>query len=388
LLPWKGSVRNQRTTTFLLDQDNSSYSMDHGVCAMWETKKGDASATISLAHAYASEATPIPTIEIHFKLKLKVLEFSMCTLALSCGALMKCPGKWMGQWFMAAMQDSANDSLLFGQDQISMIELEAVFMPEDQSLGTSFVSIGQHEQAPVDSDTDLNVPMTSGDVFSEKTYAKVEAMISSQGKTMNDKLVPSGKAHLLRVKKFWKPASCGQCTKSLLGWRQTSFRCEACGLDCCSDCRLHVDVQLPCGSSKAVEIVGKLIQNKLTMRKFLEAMAPVDEEYEQRKREPGGGELSLAETRTETGTLSRVAADESGRVGVLKLNVIRACVFRKAISPVTEPQEVTEHTGELRPGDYYVRVFRTGSGGSSRTRTIPSSGILKFEETSEMRLDV
>ena len=148
-------------------------------------------------------------------------------------------------------------------------------------------------------------------------------------KADDDSTVVSKKPHLLRYKKFWKPASCAQCSTSLLGWRKISFRCEACGLDCCSDCRVHLDVQIPCGSAKATEIVKNAFQNKLTVSKFLEAMAPVDKTYEQKKRDVDSGtfdaDSSLADTRAETLTTLRT---EKSRIGVLRMSVARACVFR------------------------------------------------------------
>ena len=395
LEPWKGRSRTERRTTFVFDQDTSSF--DNGVCAMWDDNKDDSTSTISLVHAYASETTPIPTIKMQLMLSpMKLLEFSMCSLTLPCHALMRCPGKWSRQWFLAEMQDAkaSSDSKLFGEDQTTMVEVEAVFEPDGQTLGSSFLSIGQHHQAD-DDDEDEETETeeaTPNDSSSNFIGAKTEtdpSMEVPSVKADDDDVVPPKKPHLLRVKKFWKPASCAQCSASLLGWRRTSFRCEACGLDCCSDCRLHLDVQIPCGSAKAIAIVGKAIQNKLTVSKFLQAMAPVDETYEQKKREVDSGTVdgdsSLADTRTETLTTQRA---ERTRIGVLKMSVVRACVFRDPLPAISEPEEVHDNKGELRPGDYYVRVCRTGTEGSSRTRTIPSAGQLQFEESSEMRLDV
>ncbi|CAB9499353.1 C1 [Seminavis robusta] len=393
LSPWKGSARTRKTTTFLLDQEANSF--DHGVCALWDDK--EVGSTVSLVHAYASEATPVPTLKLQLMMSpMNMLEFSMCSLSLPCDDLMKCPGQWTRQWFLAEMSDvkTSNDGQFFGEDHRAAMELEAIFVPEDRSLGYSFLNLGQLSETQFDEDSVVIDPSASDPTKIEKSGAvksqeiDVERTAEAQEK---DELAPAGTPHLLRIKKFWKPAHCAQCSTSLFGWNKASFRCEACGVDSCGDCRLHLDVQLPCGSSRAADIVSKAIQNKLTVTRFLETMAPVDEVYQERKQREKlwpDGEMSMADTRTvtESGTLSGTRV-EKGRVGVLKLNVARACVFGDSLSPVAEPDEVTNHQGELRPGDYYVRVCRTDSDGFARTRSIPSDGNLKFEETSEMRLD-
>jgi hypothetical protein len=389
LLPWKGRARTGSRTTFLLEQEDSA--VDHGVCASWDDNEAYTAAALSLVHAYASEATPIPTLHIQLMLRpLKLLEFAMCSLTLPCDALMKRPSERIRQWFLAEMPDvkTTNDGDVFGEDQRSMIEIEAVFVPDDQSLGSSFISLGQINDFQEVEDS-ANLELCSPDLSKDKVDAATDLLAAKTEIDVDNDLVPASKHHLLRVKKFWKPATCAQCSSSLFGWGKASFGCEVCGLDCCGDCRVHLDVQIPCGSSKAIEIVGKAIQNKLTVSKFLEAMAPVDEDYEVKKREesfsPQDGDLSLTDTKTELGTVTR---GEKGRVGVLKLSVARACVFSEPLSAVTEPDDVVSHQGEMRSGDYYVRVCRTDSESSARTRTIPSGGRLKFEEASEMRLDV
>ena len=385
LLPWKGRFRSERRATFVLDQE-SSPSFDHGVCVQWDDKKGDASATISLIHAYAGDATPVPTILINLVLSpVKMLQFSMCSLTLPCDALMKTPGKWRRQWFLAEMQErkNDNDNKLFSEEQTALVEVEAVFVPDDQRFGSSFVSIGQ-SRAVQDHDEDESSNASNS---AEIPEAKTPLATNAEQDNEDDNFIAATKPHLMRVHRFWKPASCSLCSKSLMGWGKQSFRCEVCGLDCCSDCRLHVDLQLPCGSEKATERTGKLIQNKLTISSFLETMAPVDDSYEQKKRELStiDGDTSLTDTRSLTTHTTR---GDRGRIGVMKMNIARACVFESILPATTEPDELVKHTGALRPGDYYVRVCRTGAEGSARTRTIPSPGRLKFEESNEMRLDV
>jgi len=367
------------------------------------------SSTVSLVHAYASETTPIPALNIKLVLKaMRMIEFSICSLTLPCHALMRCPGRPMRQWFLAEMQDAkvSKDSNLSDDDKTTMIEIEAVFEPEDQALGASFLSIGQNnnensEKDKVEEEDDffeaegLAGYGSSALLMDSKTISgsKSSLCMDVSQRADDDSSIPqpsSKKPHLLRVKKFWKPASCAQCSASLMGWRKTSFRCEVCNLDCCEDCRLHLDVQIPCGSSKAKEIVGNAIQNKLTVGNILMAMAPVDESYDQKKRDgdtvTSDGGLSLADTKTETLTTHRAA--ERTRIGVLRLSVAKACVFQSTLPSVTAPEDVQKNKDDLRPGDYYVRVRRTGVEGSSRTRTIPSNGLLKFEDSGEMRLDV
>ena len=401
LEPWKGRSRTEQSKTFVLDQDTSA--VDHGVCATWDdTENGTISKMISLVHAYENELTPIPTLKIQLMLRaMKLMEFSMCSLTLPCTALMRHPGAWARQWFLAEMQDAkaSDDSNFFGENQTTMVELEAVFEPDEQAFGSSFLSIGQHHQTEdeeeAEEETEEETEAGEGapnenSVRFIDARAEIESIHEGASvKADDDSTVVSKKPHLLRYKKFWKPASCAQCSTSLLGWRKTSFRCEVCRLDCCGDCRGHLDIQIPCGSVKAIEIVGKAIQNKLTVSKFLEAMAPVDESYEQKKREVDtgifDGDSSLADTRAETLTTLRA---ERTRIGVLRMSVARACVFREPLPSITEPEEVQNSKAELRPGDYYVRVCRTGTEGSSRTRTLASRGQLQFEDSSEMRLDV
>lgn len=381
LLPWKGKARTNGITTFLLDHEHALD--DHGVCAQWED-----SHTVSLVHAYASEATPLPTLKMELTCPMALLEFSICSLSLPCDILMKRPGSWTRQWFVTSVPDVKNNQMFEGQ--IPMLEIEAVFMPEDKSLGVSFVALDKSNKLASSDELDIDlVPSRDRADTLESSVHSLTAKHYEADKDGEVELAPSGMPHLLRYKKFWKPATCGQCSTSLLGWKTKSFRCEACGIDCCEDCRVHLDVQIPCGSSQCIQIVSTAIQNKLTLTSFMDAMAPIDKEYA-KKREllnpSTDAELSLTDTRTEGGTISR--AGEKGRIGVLKLNIAKACVFSSPLPAASEPEEVIGHDTELRSGDYYVRVCRSGSVSSARTRTIPSGGKLKFEEASEMRLDV
>ena len=79
--------------------------------------------------------------------------------------------------------------------------------------------------------------------------------------------------HLLRIVNLWMPHSCAVCQKILVG-RNAGFHCEECGIQCCSDCRLHIDIQIPCGS----ETAKKKTAPKLNMNSLLSIVAP-DEAY-------------------------------------------------------------------------------------------------------------
>ena len=62
-------------------------------------------------------------------------------------------------------------------------------------------------------------------------------------------------------------------------WTQIALRCEVCKVDCCDDCRLQVDIQLPCESDVAVKAVDDAIQNRLTFDKLLNVIAPFDDSH-------------------------------------------------------------------------------------------------------------
>jgi C2 domain len=202
--------------------------------------------------------------------------------------------------------------------------------------------------------------------------------------------------HLLRADTYWVPGSCAVCERVLIG-RNGGFHCEQCGIDCCGDCRLNVDIRVPCGSDAAQEFVEKIQKAKLSLSGLLNYVAP-DEAFEQKRI----GEESMHQSRhnpsetVHTGNShEKATSDSPGEtppIGCFRVDVVKACLFQQNLPAWEEiPYDAYESDGTgkssskppVRKGDYYVRVSTTDSNKTLRTPTLQNTGMPHFQ-SSEM----
>jgi hypothetical protein len=240
--------------------------------------------------------------------------------------------------------------------------------------------------------------------------------------------------HLLQITNFrFTPAFCCVCGKNLLSmhylsalpvlsssWTRntassrnasssssSSWRCERCLVDCCDDCRLQVDVSLPCGSNQAIQAVSNAVQNKFTFDTILNAVAPTTTN-EGMKHNDASSNLESSrrrEDQSERTMPDHIDISEEGKdntkqgIGILNICFQRVHILKDALPAETDPITIIEQVHpQLRSGDYYIRIHWSGGGNqivmmgdheqtlnSVRTRTIQrSSGQLNFSFDNEV----
>jgi hypothetical protein len=325
----------------------------------------------------------------------------MCFLTLSCRSLMRDPLVPKRQWLVTQLQEENGESVSAVDDRIPLIQIEATFEPAESikvglpdladdlevestaSVDRAFV--GEESSRPTASvasspKVQLEDPSRSDVSFSLDSRRKGQA-----------KAVPS-KPHMLRLIKFWTPANCCVCNQSIASglWTKKAYHCEECGVDCCGDCQLHVDIQLPCGSDLARRAVEKSIQKTFTLSNILHFVAPVDELLSKKLQEetalPSVPSISKGET-TIVASSSRIDEEVRG-IGTLKLNFVQAHIFEDHLPAETEHSTVIDReAARFRSGDYYIRIAWTGTHKTARTRTIQGTGRPRFE-TGEMCFNV
>ena len=350
LAPWKGKVRGEPTIAF----------EHNGVCVKWDAL--DETIGCSMVHAWNSEDTPIPTIKLELLFKpIQMLEFSMCSLDLSCQSLMTQPGLWKKQWCQATVSSARQEKGSTVTGHTPLVLVEAAFFPATDEEDEELDKFDEANHQGVDSCGDPSTRMDDGSSLRSSYQLKAKSNV-----------------HLLKLQSFWRPARCSVCKKSLIGWKR-AFRCEACNIDCCGDCQLQIDLQIPCGSQVAKAAVEKSIQNKMTIDKVLTTIAPVDEHGS--KRRPIGVPV---EQDDDSNRFS-----EKRRIGNFRIQVHRACLFETPLPLETEPITVFDESNyaNLRHGDYYVRVSCKGSSSSNRTKTVQNTGKPKFDSP-EMVFDL
>ena len=178
--------------------------------------------------------------------------------------------------------------------------------------------------------------------------------------------------HRFGVKTFRTPAACCVCRKSIMSvlLKTKAFHCEQCGVDCCADCHLQVDVKLPCGSYSAQEAVARVIQNKLSVDKIMRVVAPVVK--------PKQEEVVQSGNTTRVGSESSIG--ESMGIGTLSLQFIQAFALGKPCRPDSDLNVLLRKNNiTFVTGDYYMRVTAIESGDTARTHMIQNSGRPKFE---------
>ena len=270
LKPWKGKVRTRQTIAFHGPLE------ENGVCAKWDETDN---MPLSMLHAYSSDESPTP--EIHLDLKfspLGVLSFTMARLSLKCEALLMNPNNALKRWFT---MDCSNGSCK--DDQRPLVQIEAMFIPLDEST-SAYPALKDDMSIPRNASDDLasntsHALSTAGDP-SEGHARKKQSSIGEDalsfttgaGSTQQRNIVT--KRHRLTLKTFRIPARCCVCHKVITSGirKRESFRCEECHVDCCGDCRLHVDIKLPCGSSEAKDAVAGAVQIKFRIESLMQVL--------------------------------------------------------------------------------------------------------------------
>ena len=353
LLPWNGKVRGEPAVTF---RQNS-------VCVKWDAL--NEATGCSMVHSWNSHDTPVPTIKMELLFKpMRVLEFTMCSLDLSCEPLLAQPGVWKKQWCQTTLSLQAYQDLSVA-DHIPLVLVEAAFFPasyqdDDETEKDGEISVFENATSEPPS-----IRHDDGSSLKSSYYLKAKS-----------------KTHLLKLLSLWMPANCAVCKRSVVGWKR-AYRCEACSIDCCSDCQLQIDLQIPCGSALAKNAVQSSLQKKMTVENMIATMAPVDETYGKRSWEQAEDSKELL---TE---YDKRLATQTRRIGKFRIQVHQAYVFETPLPMETEPSTVFDNSRrtKLRRGDYYARVSCLGSSTFNRTRTIQNTGKPKFD-AAEMVFDL
>ena len=415
LPPWKGRIRTRKTRAF-------AGSRRRGVSTDWS----DGETAISMVHAYSSEESPIPSIKIEIVFStLGLFEFKMCSLTLPCEMLLRQPMFPRRQWFQT-VPDSKETA-----ENIPLLQVEAMFEPEEktvssllsapmevvevrrrsstddasmlESTSSALASVTAStiqtrlppSRQPSLSDRSLQPVLETGSSNEEKEGKIVIVKKSSQQTTQQqEEATTSGgksdlsvslasyrkmtstvstKGHLLRTKTFYTPAWCSVCGGNIMSgiWKVLSFHCEQCGIDCCSDCRLQVDVQLPCGSEEARKAAEEAAEAQFTTDKLLNWVAPIEESINQLTH----GSL---ESKSDSPN-ARLSDDEPG-IGKIKFSFVQAFVLQNPL-PADADVDIEPPVMNLKRGDYYIRVGRSDTMKTSRTRTVQRTTRPQFDSS-------
>ena len=364
LPPYSGKVKTTRKPAFL-----STY--EHGVCVKWDHDDG----LCSMVNSWNSFESPVPSIQIALMfspLGMGLLDFTMCSLKLSCEVLMKAPGTWKSQW----CQMSLPSSMLGDTPPNPLIKLEAMFVPTnvdgkptDPSM-PSTVPVKKVIMSPIRTPKPVHpvtMELSSRPEPTDKRKLPTPPNLNEESRleldnglqdSVSEEMTTANEAsaHLLRISSFWVPTSCHVCSKILVGYNK-GFECEACRTICCEDCRLNVDLELPCGSDEARYKVDSSIRNKMSVGNIMAVVAP-DKLY--------------AEQRKESSVPLVVEAQIDTSIGSLKFQFRRACLFQQALSPIASPETVFRASHPTREGEYYCRITSSVGGKSVRTRPVYS----------------
>jgi hypothetical protein len=153
-------------------------------------------------------------------------------------------------------------------------------------------------------------------------------------------------------------------------WKFKGYQCEVCNLDCCSDCLLRIDVEMPCGSKEAQNQVNKLQNSRFSLTRVYDMIAP-----------PKDGPKS-SDTNKENDDPN---PDDKHQlrihgVGKMHLKIKQACIYSEQFAPEAEIKHILASGDRwLRKGDYYVRVSWTGSTDTKRTKTVFQTSKPRFD---------
>lgn len=380
LPPWKGKIKAPSGQTY-------KGPSTAGTCFRWSNQdsmneNAEESTCFSMIHTYNNEQTPVPTIMIQVKdVSYSMFEKDLFYIPLCCKPLMKRPCVWRRRWCIADSINGKRRNLdtvhnecvmenTFRDMTMPLILLEAVFEPTNFSdAHPKSVQFNEYDR------TEVLAPDESS-YFSESpnrrhvTFSEVSSVSSSTAgisiPTLGRKGLSSA-PHLFRIASTWKPGHCSVCSVSTGLWSRY-YQCEVCGLDCCNDCQLRVDLELPCGSEAAEIKVKQAKESKITFRRVMAILAPIGEE-EQTKNTNMPSPKEAVETKT---------------VGILKLQVHRAVLFQRTFSAdidIVDMYKIRDRWS--RVGDYYIRIsWSDGDGDNKRTKTVfqTSSPIFESDE--------
>ena len=402
LPPWSGRVRTDRVAAF-------SSTLAHGVCVRWDQQTSDTAGLCSMVNAWSSDESPVPSIKIELMfspLGIGLFEVSMCTLNLGCEVLMQSPDTWKSEWCQATMSaphdSGARKEFKIGS-RVPLIHVEAMFSPtlarkdssnllvtsEENSASTD-IRIFQNDEPADEHRFVIQPPPTvardsaSDDLTETSTIKSAGGEVASVATNVPIVMNSESKPHHLRIQSFWMPASCHVCARIIVG--RKGFHCEQCGIYCCKDCRLNVDLQLPCGSESARAAVEESIQSKLTVGNLMAIVAPLDASSGNKlpASKPNHIEQLADVNINGPSPIHRLDDfDEADAIGRLNLEVIRACLFEQVL-PADKDVSTVDTGIKLRRGDYYARVTCSGTNSTARTRTLQNVGMPKFD-ADEMR---
>ena len=219
---------------------------------------------------------------------------------------------------------------------------------------------------------------------SKDDEASLSGLSFSQNSLGGSKNRIQHKSHLFKLKTHYTPAICCVCNSSIRSGfaRTVAYNCEACGLDCCADCRLQVDVEFPCGSDLASKAIAESIQTKLSTHSILSVVAPMNESSE-RALDPD----YVSSAKKGHSMLTREITEplgEAAGIGTMKVKFVQAAAFKNPLSSLADLSLEDQRTSqELIEGDYYLRITRTGISESARTSTVQRSSQPQFDESME-----
>ena len=397
LPPWKGRIRSENVVTY-------KGPSKAGICARWdkakkkkynETEKDEdldpwmdndenegenEMACISMVHTYNSEDTPVPNISIELKDLALMFEREVCSLTLSCEPLMSQPGQFLQRWCSAADTSNATKPKTREDGESSNLAPVPIFLVEACFEPTNFGETQSDGGEEIDFETEVIDQMayegeardrfdTHHDTLENvsPTHSVKTKLSLRQASKRRLKLRP----HMFINYSSLRPTYCALCN-TMIVWKLKGYQCEICRLDCCADCQLRVDVDLPCGSEKAKESVKKLSESKFTLSKIYDAVAPKKDV----ESEPSSIKMDLEKvTRS-----SRETIDWRDGVGTFTIRINKGCLFRHCFPPETDLKHILEASDRwLRSGDYYTRVSWTDSTKTRRTKTVFQSAKPRFD---------
>ena len=393
LPPWKGRIRSEKVVTY---KGPSSA----GVCARWDksskekkdhgTEKGeeadpwmdndqhgeeDKMACISMVHTYNSEDTPVPNISIELKDLALMFERDVCSLTLSCEQLMSQPGKFLRRWCSVKEASNATTAEQKKKKKEPVFLVEACFEPtnfgdtNDDGRVENDLEIEMIDQA-IEERPEGRDRCDTQDSPDNASQAQNSVKTKMTLRQMNTKRLTS-RPHMFINYSSLRPTYCVLCN-TMIVWKLKGYQCEVCRIDCCADCQLRIDVEMPCGSEKAKESVKKLSESKFTLSKIYEAVAPKKEEEGEHNSE----QISVDQTTNTPGE----RRDWRDGVGTFTIRINKSCLFRIFFPPETDLNHILGASDRwLRSGDYYARVSWTDSTKTRRTKTVFQSAKPRFD---------
>jgi hypothetical protein len=370
---------------------------------------------VSLGAGRDDDDSPIPSIQISLlfsPLGMGIFDFTMCDLSLSCEVLMKSPGVWKKAQWCQAYSDSVNTTrddaagVLLEDTTQPLILLEAMFQPSeiDSTIHTSVLSPAIVRKKKLAREAAAATATATGGVIATTPRRRLplaeESPPSSEAKDILDDhmttpvkekdinevfdasrtAVAEGPTnpHMLRIASFWVPSACSVCSTILIG-NKKGFHCEACSIICCVDCRLNVDLEIPCGSEEARSKVANSIQNKISVNNILSIVAP-DESYAEKNLASSDGDDEDGDVDGLTSSLllktpSHSKYDGQAGIGCLRIEFQRASLFEQPLLPDESPENTFSNNNKrpTREGEYYARITSSmGSNKTARTRPVYS----------------